>query len=368
MSTKAIFFLPVEKKYLSKWEYYQVDYNALNQMFDEVVVCSSIWQVIKNLRGAKLIYCWWWHQSSLVVLLGKFIGIITYVTGAIHMFDISGTPDYYKKSFLFRLSAKISLALADRNLFISHDQYHQITSHISVNNPIVVRSSLNEDSFISREEILKQRRFHRGESTTKKRYRFLSVVWHEYHQYQRKGIFETLMALSILKERTEFEFEWIIVGGFGDGLEKLHKKVKALNLEDHVSIYQDISQEKKIEWFLKSDLYIQPSWCEGFGNAVLEAMSYGLPGLVSRYTSQPEVVGNTGFIALEMTPEHIYQKLKEFMELTDHEIKCLMDKVINRVDKEFLFSTRAAKLKNICIDSKVLEASDDNSSKELGGI
>ncbi|MFQ3333781.1 MAG: glycosyltransferase involved in cell wall biosynthesis [Woeseiaceae bacterium] len=367
MSTKVIFFVPVEKKYISKWEYYQVDYDALNQMFSEVVVCSSIWQVIKNLRGAKLIYCWWWNQSAPVVILAKLLGITTHVTGAIHMFDLSGAPDYYTKGFLYRLSSKISLALADRNLFISYDQYHQITSHIFVNNPTVVRSSLAKDSFIGREKILKQRALHRDDSTIKHRYRFLSVVWHTRDQHQRKGVFETLMALSILKQRSEFDFEWIIIGGSGDGVKKLRKRAKALNLEDHVSIHLDISQEEKREWFLKADLYIQPSWCEGFGNAVLEAMSYGLPGLVSRFTAQPEVVGNTGFISLEITPENIYQKLEEFIELTEQEKSSLVGNVINRVDKEFLFSMRAAKLKAVCIDSKVFEVSDDDIPKELGG-
>ena len=362
MLTKAIFFVPVGKIYISKWEYYQVDYEALNQLFTQVVVCTSIWQVIKNLRGTGLIYCWWWHQSAPVVLLAKLLGITTHVTGAIHMFDLSGAPDYYTKGFLFRLSAKISLALADRNLFISYDQCHQMTSHISVNNPTVVRSSLTKDSFLGREEILKQRAVYRGN----RRYRFLSVVWHTHDQYKRKGVFETLMALSILKERTEFDFEWVVVGGFGDGVEKLRERVKALNLEDHVSIYLDISQEEKREWYFKSDLYIQPSWCEGFGNAVLEAMSNGLPALVSRYTAQPEVVGNTGFITLEMTPEGICQKLEEFMELTEQERRSLVDKVINRVDKEFSFSIRAGELKAVCIDSNVFEDSDDNISKELG--
>jgi len=367
MSTKAIYFIPVQKKYLSTWEYYQVDYDALNQLFTEVVVCASIWQVMKNLRGTRLIYCWWWHRSALVVILAKLLGITTHVTGAIHMFDLSGAPDYYTKGFRYRLSSKISLALANRNLFISFDQYHQITSHISVNNPTVVRSSLAENSFIGREEILKQRASYRNESTIKHRYRFLSVVWHTREQYQRKGVFETLMALSILKQRSEFDFEWIVIGGSGDGVEKLRKSAKALNLEDHVSIYLDISQEEKRELFLKSDLYIQPSWCEGFGNAVLEAMSYGLPGLVSRFTAQPEVVADTGFISLEMTPEDIYQKLEEFIGLTEQEKSNLVSNVINRVDKEFLFSMRVAKLKAVCIDSKVFEVSDDNISKELGG-
>ena len=353
MPTKAIFFVPVQKKYLSKWEYYQVDYDALSQLFSNVVVCTSIWQVLRNMWGAQLIYCWWWHQSMPVVVLAKVFRIKTHVTGAIHMFDLSGAPDYYTKGFLYKLSAKISLAFADRNLFISYDQCSQITSHLNVNNPVVVRSSLTKDSSFSCEHILNERSVHRAENQAHNRVRFLTVAWHTLDQYKRKGVFETLSALVILKERTNFDFEWTIVGGDGDGVEELRAKIVKLGLEDRVSIYLDVSPEEKQAFFFKSDLYIQPSWCEGFGNAVLEAMSHGLPALVSRYTAQPEVVGSAGFVTMEMTATSIFDQLHEFLQFDDEQKSRLVANVIERVENEFSFARRYKDLKEVCIDSRV---------------
>ena len=142
--SKVIYYVPVEKRFFSKWEYYQVDYDVLSLLFSEVIVCSTFMQFLKSFWRADLIFCWWWHTSAPVVLLAKIFHIKVHVTGAIHMFDLSGAVDYYSKSSLFRLAAKISLALADKNLFISYDQLDQINSHLVVNNPVVIRSSLHK--------------------------------------------------------------------------------------------------------------------------------------------------------------------------------------------------------------------------------
>ena len=37
---------PVPKEYVNRWDYYQVDHQILNDLFDEVVVCNSIYQVL----------------------------------------------------------------------------------------------------------------------------------------------------------------------------------------------------------------------------------------------------------------------------------------------------------------------------------
>ena len=61
-----------------------------------------------------------------------------------------------------------------------------------------------------------------------------------------------------------------------------------------------------------NQIYIYSHLGVGFGNAVMEAMSYGLPALVSRYTAQPEVVRQFGFIAMEMTASSILETLEKF--------------------------------------------------------
>ena len=97
-------------------------------------------------------------------------------------------------------------------------------------------------------------------------------------------------------------------------LEDTHANV-VVNLDTNVSLVFHKSESVKNDYYLKSDLYIQPSWHEGFGNAVLEAMSFGIPALVSRYTAQPEVVGSTGIIVHKLSGQVIYNNLPNFTNL-----------------------------------------------------
>jgi len=346
---KAIYFLPVPEKYVSDWEYYQVDLDVLRALFDEVVVCDSVRAVLRARRGADALYCWWWHTSVPVILLGRLLGIKTAVTGAIHMFDLSGARDFYSGSPLFRLANRLGLRFADVNVFISRDQYRQVTSHARVNNPVVVYSSLGKSHPVDREAILKARRALR-EGAGGGKASFLSIVWQTKAQFRRKGIWETLDAMALLKAEGGRPFEWIVAGKEGDGTELLRSKIEELGLSNEVTVLTDVSAAKKSELYLAADLYIQTSWCEGFGNAVLEATSHGAPALVSRYTAQPEGVGERGLIAMDISPAALAVKLREFLALDEAGRRRLSEEALSRALTEFSFRKHVVELARVFAD------------------
>lgn len=345
---KVLYYLPVSEKFLSKWEYFQVDLNALGDLFDEVVVCDSVWKVLRSHRGADAIYCWWWHRSIPAILLGRLLGIKTVATGAIHMFDLSGAPDFYSGSWMFRKANAWALRFADANLFISMDQFRQVTSHLLVRNPVLVRSSLGKIGSHTHENILEARKKLR--KSTNGKVVFLSIAWQTRAQFVRKGIWETLDAIALLKmERTQ-PFEWIVAGKEGDATELLCARVRELGLSNEVIVLTDVSPAKKSELYLAADLYIQPSWCEGFGNAVLEAMSHGTPALVSRYTAQPEGVGDKGLIALDVSPSCIAEKLRDFMSFDEAGRRRFSEEALHRALKEFSYHKRVRELATVFSD------------------
>lgn len=339
---KVLYYLPVSERYVSEWEYYQVDLDALRDLFDEVIVCDSVLKVLCSLGGAGAIYCWWWHTSMPVILLGRLLGIKTVVTGAVHMFDLSGARDYYSGSWVFRLATALGLRWSDANLFISQDQFRQVTSHLYVNNPIVVRSSLGKIQPRVQEDVLEARKSLK--KVAKGKVVFLSIVWQTQAQFQRKGIWETLGAMAFLKAAGVHSFEWVVAGREGAGTEIFRAKVRELGLSNEVTVLTDVSQEKKRELYLAADLYLQLSWCEGFGNAVLEAMSHGAPALVSRYTAQPEGVGDRGLIALDISPASIVERLRDFLAFDEVERRKLSEEALDRALTEFSYQKRVREL------------------------
>ena len=84
-------------------------------------------------------------RTFLICAISRLINIPTFGTGAVHMYDESGAPDFFKKSYLFRLSNKLCWKIASKVLFISNSQSRQITSHANVSNHVVLKSSSIHD-------------------------------------------------------------------------------------------------------------------------------------------------------------------------------------------------------------------------------
>ncbi len=91
-----------------------------------------------------------------------------------------------------------------------------------------------------------------------------------------KGIFELLQALSKLKMK-KYNFELTIVGD-GGGMQDAKSIVQELGLEEKVSFIGAVDDMDKLTDFYKtSDVYILPTYHEGFPRTLYEAMIFGTP-------------------------------------------------------------------------------------------
>ncbi|MBU2477333.1 glycosyltransferase, partial [Candidatus Micrarchaeota archaeon] len=81
-----------------------------------------------------------------------------------------------------------------------------------------------------------------------------------------------------------------------------------------------------------ADLFVFPSFYEGFGFPVLEAMKCGCPVITSNVSSLPEVSGNA---AIQINPNDINQLSQEIQKiLTNKELKKKMiQKGLNQAKK-----------------------------------
>jgi len=307
MYNSCIYFVPVKSKYLNKWEYYDVDYKILSKLFDNVYLCNNIFKfifLIFKYGKCNLVYCWWWNRSFFILIICNFLRIKTLVTGAIH-FEIGNQfADYNKKNFLYKIFTKASLSLSKINCFMSNHQYQEITTNFSVNNPYLFISSLSTNITISFESLL-------NFIEKKNQNSYLSIttiIWHKEDQYERKGIYETISALGLFK-KLGYKFKFIIIGENGGDVSLLKDRCLQAGIENSVDLRFNLTKKEKDLLLLESNIYVQPSNFEGFGNAVLEAMSYGVPAIVSSYTAQAELVLDRDLQVSLITPQNILEKL-----------------------------------------------------------
>jgi len=93
-----------------------------------------------------------------------------------------------------------------------------------------------------------------------------------------------------------------LAGKAGFGFEKIKTTIQKAQFKKDIVLKNYISEEEKDELYKNTDLFILPSFYEGFGLPVLEAMNYGVPVICSNVSSLPEVAGDA---ALLVDPNNI---------------------------------------------------------------
>jgi glycosyltransferase involved in cell wall biosynthesis len=159
----------------------------------------------------------------------------------------------------------------------------------------------------------------------------------------RKNHVGLLHAYSLLKGRCPHRL--VIAGGKGWLYEDIFQEVERLGLEEMVFFLGYVPEEDLPALYNLADLFVFPSFYEGFGLPPLEAMACGTPVVVSDLSSLPEVVGDG---ALLIPPQEI-EALAEAMEkaLSDPSLREeLRSKGLERA-KRFTWSEAAKRLLTI---------------------
>jgi len=110
----------------------------------------------------------------------------------------------------------------------------------------------------------------------------------------QKGLDLGLRALAQLKD---LEWEWRIAGD-GPQMGALKTLAQELDISERVTFLGWQSREELTQWYHHSNLFLFPSRHEGMPNAVLEAMSSGLPVVATKIAGNEELVldGVTGLL------------------------------------------------------------------------
>lgn len=69
----------------------------------------------------------------------------------------------------------------------------------------------------------------------------------------------------------------LIVSGIGPDSQAVADKVRELELQEHVEIAGYARYEDTPQMYHRGDIFLSPTYAEGFSNTILEAMASGLP-------------------------------------------------------------------------------------------
>ena len=128
----------------------------------------------------------------------------------------------------------------------------------------------------------------------------------------KKNIQGLIKAFNLLKKKYQIPHKLILVGPRGYGYE--NSKFKNDVIEKGY-----ISQEEKSQLLEKADLFVLPSFYEGFGMPILEAQAVGCPVITSNVSSMPEVAGQGALLIKPKNIEGIAEAM--YKVISDKEFK-----------------------------------------------
>lgn len=140
----------------------------------------------------------------------------------------------------------------------------------------------------------------------------------------KKNIVGVVQALAMLKANG-LPHRLIHVGPRDWGYDAIVRRIAALGLHDDVEFKGRVSTDELIQYYARADVFVFPSFHEGFGMPILEAMACGCPVVTSNCYAMPEVAGDAALLVDPHDSEQIADAIERL--LTDEQLRgSLIDK------------------------------------------
>ncbi|HEV2176664.1 MAG TPA: glycosyltransferase family 1 protein [Terriglobia bacterium] len=128
----------------------------------------------------------------------------------------------------------------------------------------------------------------------------------------RKNTLNAVRAVSLLPPR----YKLVLAGANGYGSEAVDDFIRQERLESRVVRLGYVPAERLPELYEAASVLLFPSFGEGFGFPVLEAMSHGLPVVISNVSSLPELGGDAALYVDPQDPDAMAQQVMRAVEAT----------------------------------------------------
>jgi glycosyltransferase involved in cell wall biosynthesis len=274
-----------DRNQLTYVSHFANDLRLLRELGCEVHIATRA----HELRPADIYFVWWWTWAFQPLLLGKLLRKPVIVTGALHAHQFAERPALERRLIAF------AFRHASANLFISESEQADCMRMIDVRHPHHVPLVVDTDRYAPGS----------AERSTSE---LFTVVWMTQGNGERKCVPEMLDAMALLRKQYP-ELRLTIAGEQADGYPVFAARARELGVDDIVTFLGVIDEEEKIRRMQHCVAYLQPTHFEGFGAAILEAMSCGAPVVTTPVGSVPQVVGECAELVRTNTAEAIAESV-----------------------------------------------------------
>lgn len=158
---------------------------------------------------------------------------------------------------------------------------------------------------------------------------------------RNKNLLTVLKSLKLLRTQHGFEISLVVVGKKNSDKNSISiaKKIREYDLSSLVTWPDTVTDEELITLYQNATSLVFPSFREGFGFPILEAMACGIPVITSNTSSMAEIAGGAAFLIDPYSPEDIARAV--FAVSKDKDIR---DRLVNsglRRSNDFIWERTA---------------------------
>ena len=135
----------------------------------------------------------------------------------------------------------------------------------------------------------------------------------------RKNIQGLMKAYAKLCEETSFNHDLVLAGDIQWKSGGLKNLIKDLRFVDRVRFIGYVDETDLANLYNLADIFVYPSFYEGFGLPIIEAMACGVPVVTSNTSSLPEIAGNAAVLIDPHSIDDLAQGIKRV--LSDNELR-----------------------------------------------
>lgn len=331
---KVVFYCRDSLDNIRSMEYYRQDIEALRALGHEVVVCNRYRDIPLRFD---VMYVWWWTYALAPVLLARLLRRPSLVTGVYNFRfeNKSHGADYFSRPWYQRLLIRLATKLTDANLFVSQREFSEVPAYFKLRRSYYFPCAVGEEYFAANQ-------------ATVPRAGLLNIAWSGAENLKRKGVWEILEAMRLLKERG-VAVQLTLAGKRGDAYLKLQRRIVELGLQDSVQAVGEVSPQEKLSLFGRAKLYLQPSYFEGFGLATAEAMAAGCCVITCDVGEVRNVVADGGLYVQPGRPAELADAVQSLLA-DQAAVDKLNQKAAQRLKKLFMPNQKIATLRTVLQD------------------
>lgn len=239
---------------------------------------------------------------------------ISVVHDVIYKADPSFLPLIYRK--YLQSFAYFSVKVSDIIITVSEYSKSDIIKHYKIdpNKIKVVLQSANKIFHPRQISEVEKKSFKEKYKLTEKVVLYVGMI------ENRKNVYAILKIADLFaQKRTDLIF--ILIGKIGYGGDKIKTEI---NKRRNVIHLMNIDDETLAKFYNISDVFLFPSFYEGFGYPPLEAMQSGLPVIASDNTSLKEIIADGGILCNPNDYSKIYDEINKLLDDNQYREKLIL--------------------------------------------